>query len=424
MLRVHIQASHAYYPELVYTWNLLAEAAGLPYELTAARDEANLWIGDRETDHLYAPEYHFRQMLAEGVTDFRKLFTQGPVLLYENRPDYPATVFYLVNSIQEYGSPHTDELGRFRYADSYQQHFGNITDNVVYGLLRALWDSAPPLKAFPLKDRPSRVLLSHDIDSLYGAFMQDGMWALKNTKPAAFARVFLDMALLRHPWFNIDRIMDLESEHGFRSTFFWLVNQGRINARETNADYAIASKPLQRTLEAVEKRGFENGLHKSISPESFDDELAKLPVRTVLNRNHYLKFSLPGFYDRVEQSGIACDASLGFAEHYGFRNGYGYAFSPFDIKNRKPYTFKEVPLTCMDGTFQRYLGVPVSQTADTLIAFLEKNRHNALLSILWHNTFFTDHKYGGYLAEYKKILAYLYESGLEVTSYGNIIGNT
>jgi len=420
-LRVYIQPTHGYYPELVYTWNLVAEAAGLPYEGVTDPGLADLRIGAAETDHIWAPEHHFRQMVHGAVYDFGQLFTQGPVLLYQSRPDYPATIFYLVNSIQEYASPHTDTLGRFGYAHSYQHHFNNVTDNVVFSLMRSLWQSVDVLRQFPLKDKPSRVLLSHDIDTLYGAFVQDGMWALKRGKIGVVAEQFMNLALARPAWFNIDKIMDVESGYGFTSTFFWLVNKGRINKREVNSDYSIHSPRLRKTLRAVESRGFENGLHKSISPMTHRHELDKLPVRTTLNRNHYLKFSLPGHYRHIQQSGLACDASLGFAEHYGFRNSYGYAFSPYDLQNRQPYGFKEVPLHCMDGTFQRYMQLPVNRTADEVICFLEKNKYNALLSILWHNTFFTDHKYRGYLHEYKKILAYLYESGLQVTSYTQVL---
>jgi hypothetical protein len=139
------------------------------------------------------------------------------------------------------------------------------------------------------------------------------------------------------------------------------------------------------------------------------------------NRYHYLKFNLPNGYDNIEESGLKLDASLGFAEHYGFRNGYGYPFHPYNISKNDKYSFLEVPLNIMDGTFQRYMKVPIEKTADTIIDFLETNNQNALLSILWHNTFFSNYKYKGYLKEYKKILKYLYDSKFHNINQSEII---
>jgi hypothetical protein len=332
-------------------------------------------------------------------------------------------IFYLVNSFNEYHveKDALDELGRLKYDYSYIKESG-IGKNVVLELMKnAVNDHRELQTFFKIADHRSYFFLSHDIDSVYGSFVQDGLWAVKNKRPDVLFRVFVNLVTLKPDWLNFDLIMKTESEYDFKSTFYWLVNKGKIDQRQANSDYDIASRKIRESMDLVRQRGFENGLHKSISTENFAAELRKMPVKVEGNRFHYLKFHLPDAYDQVEASGLKLDASLGFAEHYGFRNGYGYPFSPFNVKTSSPYSFTEVPLNVMDGTFQRYLRIPVDKTADTIIGFLEKNNQNALISILWHNTFFSNYKHKGYLAEYRKILGYLYEAKFQNINQSGII---
>jgi hypothetical protein len=319
-------------------------------------------------------------------------------------------MFFLVNSFSEYNRDTEcfDSLGRFKYEYSFQSG-SEITTNEVLQLILELVEKK--FKAvYKTNFHNSYFFLSHDIDSLYGSFVQDGAWAIKKGRFDVLLRLFTDVVTLKPHWFNIDKIMRLESEYDFKSTFYWLVNSGKIDQRQTNSDYNINSKPVKAAIKQVCEQKFENGLHKSISNESIETEMKKMPVKVSGNRYHYLKFALPVAYTEIEKSGLKLDASLGFAEHFGFRNSYGYPFHPYNIHSGTRFTFLEVPLTIMDGTFQRYMKVPVNKTAGTIIKFLDQNSKNCLHSILWHNTFFTDYKYKGYLEEYKKILQYLYDN--------------
>lgn len=321
-------------------------------------------------------------------------------------------IFYLINSLDELSADENnfDALGRFQYAFSYQK-LNNLAPNRVLDIIHESCKTIPFLKSsFIPSPKPSRFFLSHDIDSLYGSTVQDGLWAIKHLRPDVLLKLIANVILQRPHWFNIDQIMDLESEYDFRSTFYWLVNKGRIDKRQTNSDYSISSPKLKASLSRVAARGFENGLHKSISPQSLKEEAALLATNPIGNRYHYLKFKLPNAYQAIQDSGLKLDASLGFAEKFGFRNAYSFPFSPYNFETGEAFDFLEVPLTLMDGTFQRYMKVPVEKTARQIIEFIEKNKQNALISILWHNTFFTNYKYKGYLQEYKKILAYLHES--------------
>ena len=67
----------------------------------------------------------------------------------------------------------------------------------------------------------------------------------------------------------------------------------------------------------------------------------------------------------------------------------------------------------MDATFRNYMKIPVEETADTIIQFIEANKTGCILSILLHNTFFTNGKYEGYAEQYIKILRYLNDTQFE-----------
>ena len=43
----------------------------------------------------------------------------------------------------------------------------------------------------------------------------------------------------------------------------------------------------------------------------------------------------------------------------------------------------------------------------------DPNPKNCDISLLWHNNYFTDHKYGSFIKEYKKVVEFIYESKIE-----------
>ncbi len=75
----------------------------------------------------------------------------------------------------------------------------------------------------------------------------------------------------------------------------------------------------------------------------------------------------------------------------------------------------------MDGTFHRYMKVPIHDTSSRVIDFIEQHRKNTVISILWHNTYFSNYKYKGFYDEYKKILIYLHEDSLKPITPEEII---
>ncbi|MBL4624030.1 MAG: hypothetical protein JKY42_02640, partial [Flavobacteriales bacterium] len=124
----------------------------------------------------------------------------------------------------------------------------------------------------------------------------------------------------------------------------------------------------------------------------------------------------------LDKANISLDFSLGFAEHYGFRNSYGVPFRPFDLSTSTTNNVLEIPLAIMDTTFHTYLKTPRKDIANLIIDFLDGNKQGKLISILWHNKFFTSYKFKGYLAIYKTMLEYFEQENIRPIDQSEILG--
>lgn len=412
-MKIFVESGKTFTEEIKYVFRTLGHNLHVSFEFVADATRADLSAGSSPSFNFVISEAFYADLAAKKF-DHNHHFRNDCLIRNQNGvADYLSTIFYMINSLQEYGDHERDEIGRFKYNDSYQKKFGNIEDNLVGQFSKKIFSQSQPAK--------SRIFLSHDIDSVNGAWMQDSLFLLKKGNPLPIFRLVMNAALQRPDWLNMDKIMKIEDEHSLKSTFFWLVNKGRLNKREVNSDYSINNAKIRSVINSIEAKGWENGLHKSISRETYKEELTKLAIPTHANRNHYLKFRLPDLYRDIEASGLGLDASLGFAEAIGFRNSYGLPFHPFDLRERKPYSFIEVPLNVMDGTLKQYRGVTLNETASQIISFLEKNKTGALISVLWHNTYFTDYKFGGYLKVYKQVLEYIQSNQMQAINPRQIV---
>ena len=407
--------------KIKYTLQLFAQSQQLEIRFVDNRRE-NSFAMTADVDSALPVATGFYLALDQQEFSYKKIMNHdGWITTHRGEIDYLATAFYLVNSLQEYARPESefDEVGRFRYSHSYQCHFQIPLENrVQYCFDQIRQRLFPFLRSTPKR---SRIFLTHDIDTVHGAWVQDGFHCLKRGNFLGMLRLMWNASIAKPDWLNMDQIMKLESAHDVQSTFFWLVNQGKTEGGQKNADYHINARSIRLQQQPVARQGFDNGLHKSISPDSFSTELKKLSLPAVANRNHYLKLRLPAHYDEMEASGLRLDTSLGFAEQHGFRNSYGLPFSPFNLRTDRPYTFVEAPLHLMDGTFQKYQRLNPAQTANAIGDFVERYKNNCVLTVLWHNTFFTYHKFDGYLQAYRLLLQQFKELGITSITPAEII---
>lgn len=415
-MKVYIRKDQAYSNIVTYVLKLIENNGAFTFSVEDNPQNAQLiWDHQYEGSELIAVDFY------EELSNTQKLNIQFDptkgIIDGAGNKDVIASIFYMVNCLQELNAPahDFDAIGRYKYESSFQYKHGVITQNLVQKEIDALYEK---WHIIPKKQK-SVFFLSHDIDTLYGSFLQDGFWAVKNFKPLVVLKL-LFMEFMRRPhWRNMDRIVRLHEEKDVRSTFFWLVNKGRGESDILNADYEISKE--KELLDLVERTGSVNGLHKSCSSMSIDAEMEKGKLKAGFNRYHFLNFRTHSDWKNIEDSKLSFDASLGFAEHFGFRNSYGKAFQPYDVEQDKPFSFVEAPLHFMDGTFQKYMHYPVETIANKIIEEYNRNPYNCDFSVLWHNTFFTDYKYGAYLSQYKRLLEFIHEEKIACLTPEEII---
>lgn len=406
-------SARAVEPEIKYIIGLFGICKNLTVLFSDTLTDGVVGIGTDGSSVIKISDAFINQTLSHTLLNSNCHFeTQNQI------PDWLGTAFYMVTSRQEYDTKSYDALGRFPYSNSYQARFNNAGENLV----QHCFDELATLLGIEEHSVKSSFYLSHDIDTVHGAVLEDGLYTLKKGRLDAMLKLIFNAALQRPDWLNIDQILKLESEYDVKSTFFWIVNKGRLNKRERNSDYSFHSAAIQKALVQVRNAGSENGIHKSISSDTFETELKKLTHPVAANRYHYLKYSLPDGYDAVENAELQLDASLGFAETIGFRNSYGLPFQPYNFSQRRAYRFLEVPLHIMDATFFTYNRSDHQSAAASIFSFIEKNKMNCVLSVLWHNNYFSNYKYGGYLDLYKKILLYIRDNAFETTTTADLVG--
>lgn len=137
-------------------------------------------------------------------------------------PDYWATAFYLLSCAQEYNST-PDALGRFKFTESYQSAFNAASQNIVQICLDKM---SAQLGITPYHEQ-TKFFLTHDIDIVYEAILQDGFYAVKHRRIDVLLKLLFHVAIGKPDWLNMDYIMNLESEYDVKSTFFWIVKKGK-----------------------------------------------------------------------------------------------------------------------------------------------------------------------------------------------------
>ena len=393
-----------------WTLNVFAQYT----KVNTANDGVELTVGYADTSDIKLSKDFWQTIQKKDYST--KRFNSD---LTEIDGDKLGAAFFFMNCLWERDANRTtDHWGRSEFTGSIWQEFGFKRP---FCLVNNLFDELAHALGIPIPEEKSSVFLSHDIDAVNSAWLEDGKVALKKGRLLTFLKEMKNQITGNPAWFNFKEIVDLEKEYGARSTFFWIPTDKAIPGVGKNADYQIKSLKMRTELEELSSMGATHGVHKSIDDSSIKEEVDQLGLDINANRYHYLKFSFDDLITELNASGLKMDASLGYAEVYGFRNGYSLPFIPFDIDNMRSSSFVEVPLAIMDATFSRYQKMDGQKATEEILSFIKEHEKNAVISVLWHNTHFTDLKYEGYPAVYTHILQYLQENEMVSVSPLDII---
>lgn len=341
--------------------------------------------------------------------------------------DLLKSAFHLLSGYDEYINEARDQYGRFPFRESIQYKLGIVSKPVVnyyFDIILEGLEEFCKLHNIPFERRPvftnPVLFLSHDIDHIDAyrfyetAFkfkqllgLAPSPYSREDTFKSAFSALyyFLNPFSKKNPFWNFDYLHLIESERGFRSTYFFLEKDGK----HENSRYRFSEKRIIELFRELSGRGDEIGLHGTIRSatslkameRTLDNLKASAPESVVGVRQHYLKFSSLKTAIIQQSAGLKYDATLGFAEHEGFRNSYCWPFRFYDFRTDQSLELWEIPLTVMEVTLFYYRELDLEsamQSIQNLAA--EVVKFNGIFSLLWHNSFFDEKEFPGITSLY------------------------
>ena len=138
-MNVYVRKNTSYYYPIIYVIKIIEKNRNIKFTLMDSVENAKI-IWDDAKDNSEAIAIDFYNSLSNNLNalNHKKLFSSSPKITCQNSDeDLIATIFYLINSLQEIqpNDEDLDELGRYKYSASYQSRFNNINENLVEKLI-------------------------------------------------------------------------------------------------------------------------------------------------------------------------------------------------------------------------------------------------------------------------------------------------
>lgn len=347
------------------------------------------------------------------------LFPEGDVLTAVSGAkirlgfDWAAACFFFLSGFQDWIVLRKGSRFRSREAVQYRMQVHRLPlVNYYFEVLRqALSDAYKTPIAY--RSEQSTLFLSHDVDTLNSGWLEGGWAEFKAFRWQNSLALLVKRLLGRDDWYNLGRIMDMEEAMGVHSTFFLLARKGK-----ENADYDITKAKYQKWIQRLQGRSFEVGIQGSkgshASASHLGADLKRLKYRVFGNRFHYLNFRPQSTYRALEKNKLKYDSSLGFFDEVGFRHAYCFPFRLWNFDEDRAVEFLELPMVVMDTTLakQKYLYTRRDEAIVIVYDFLkEVEQFKGMLSLLWHNNYFSDYKYNGWRNVYAQSVKNALEMG-------------
>ncbi|MEE6246288.1 MAG: polysaccharide deacetylase family protein [Thermoproteota archaeon] len=183
----------------------------------------------------------------------------------------------------------------------------------------------------------------------------------------------------KDPYWNIENMAEIEKEFGFKSSFYLLLS-----------DYRIDEK-LQ-VLKKLKEEGWEIGLHGGFDTHNNKNELLK--QLKLFNdyfgnkpdgiRQHYLKFDPENTWEIMNGLDLKYDTTWGYNESPGFKAGISTPFHP-PSSDWICFNILEIPLILMDTSLWGYMNLEEEQGLELIKDIINTvQKTGGLFTILWH----------------------------------------
>ena len=333
--------------------------------------------------------------------------------------DVFGSAFFMLTRYEELVKAERDEHERFPAAASLAYQEGFLERPIVNEYAEILW--ACMKRLWPWLERPRRqaqTFLSHDVDwpllpearprrlllNLGGDFLKRRHPGLALQRLRAYARRRRgDHTLDPHNTFDL--LMNTSEEHGVRSAFYFIAGH---SGGTIDGEYTLDDPFIRNLMRRIHERGHEIGLHPSYHTFR-DGRRLEAEFHTLLRaadalgiqqdawggRQHYLRWEAPTTWRSWDRAGLAYDASVGYADHVGFRTGTCDEHPVFDPLSSRVLSLLERPLAVMEATLlsKLYMGLAPDEATRRIEALTSRCRRlGGAFSLLWHNNHFIEHR--------------------------------
>jgi hypothetical protein len=262
--------------------------------------------------------------------------------------------------------------------------------------------------------RPPVVVLSHDCDILRGNdFWTQGIRAgrivlkvIRGKMPRPVDLWWIPRNALRPRDFyfdNIPRIVSLEREFGYTSTFYLLNGKGgRFGARSGSALLPEVIRSIPPGWDMGMHYNYDTHLHALRFSSQLGELSSLLGYMPVAGRAHYLRFDPEKSLPFLSSQGIRVDESAGYGDLIGYRCGIGGCFQAYDQGAGKASGIWEIPMVVMDGVLSSQYGGEAGASLERLLRHL--TRVGGALSVIFHPDAFYNPEFPEMLGLYEKML--------------------
>ncbi len=256
------------------------------------------------------------------------------------------------------------------------------------------------------------ICLTHDVDRIDKKWWHCLYYFCKTGRLYHLRSIFNKGRI--NPYWNFEKIMQIEEKYGVRSTFFFLEEKKRFEVTNpstfsiTIGYYTLDDDRIIEVIENLVKYGWEIGLHGSY--DSYKDEnllrkekkrIEQVTGKKVLGvRQHYLNLLIPETWMLQKDAGFKYDSSFGLRSGVGWREMKTVPFKPFEDED-----FLVIPLTIMDVALAR-VSKDIQDAWGKIEAILKyAERNGCVVTVLWHQRVFNENEFPGWSRLYEKIIA-------------------
>ncbi len=327
--------------------------------------------------------------------------------------DIFAATFYLISRYEEYLPHDLDLYGRFAHENSlaFKEGFLDIplVNIWIQDFGKALKIKYPIL---PIQYSTFNFKPTYDIDIAY-SFKHKGI--IRNVggfiKSPTMERLAVLSNLKTDPFDSYDFLHKLHKDYGLDPIYFFLVATSRSFYDKNISPYSNAMWQLIKR----HAKKYSIGIHPSWKSndnvsiikreKKVLETAAGIPVNN--SRQHYIKFKLPETFEKLIESGIENDYSMGYGSINGFRASVASTFFWYDLQNENITTLQLHPFCFMDANSFYEQHMSDAQAYDEIIHYQQVcKKVNGTFITIFHNNFLgTDKQFTGWKEMYTKFIS-------------------